>query len=459
MSTPAARIGFLRTPETQRDRAALHRIVAAAAAAGVLAIGGAAKAQTRPTWPVGPMEAYPILSAGVGYASDVIKTESGDKDSWVLTAYLGGGLRGKHGEHFHGLEYEGTLRRFNESSDDNAYDNRLTAYGGHAFDIRNNVKGGIEYLDQTDPRGYDDVTADRRDTRGAPEPDEWHQTQIGATYIYGAPEARGRVQCDACQTWRRHDNNDQEYRDRDILDLGVTLSARVQPKTRLLLGIMYSDFDYVSERPEDLATAGSLDSEETRYFLGAEWETTEKLSAIARVGYLQKHFEDSDQREDYDEPWWALEGQWTPRERTRIGAGFSRFLYESVPESEDAVTVEDDFVQVEDLHLDWSQRWSERLSTTVTGYRRWEDWSPSGREDDVYGISAGFSYSVSRLLNVGLSAYYRNRDSNDPEAEYDDSGVALTIQFTGGWDALSPFACELRGSGYYEAFYAPHRKY
>ena len=441
-----------------RRSATIRCIAAFHLAALVLAGAGIAHAQTPPTYPVGPMEAYPILSASIGYASDVIKTETGDEDSWVLSAYLGGGLQGSHRGHFYGLEYEGTVRRFEQSSEDDAFDSRVTAYGGHAFDIRNNIDFGIEYLDQTDPRGYDDVTEDRRDTRGALEPDEWHQTQMGATYVYGAPGARGRIQCDACQTWRRYDNNDQEYRDLDILDLGVTLAARVQPKTSLLVGIMYSDFDYVNENAEDVATVGSLDSAETRYFVGAEWETTEKFSAIARVGYLQKDFDDS-RRKDYDNPWWGLEGRWTPRQRTSFGAGFSRYLYEAVPYSTEPDPVDDDFVEVQDLHLDWSQQWGDRLATTVTGYRRWEDWSPSGRDDDVYGVSAGISYSVNRALSVGVNAYYNNRDSSDPEADYDDSGVALTLQLTGGWNARSPFACQLRGSGYYEAFYAPGREY
>ena len=423
-----------------------------------LATSSGAHAEAPPTYSIGPVEAYPILSASVGYATGVIKTESGDnKNSWVLGAYVGGGLRGSHRGHPYGMEYEGTVRRFNQSPTDDAFDSRLSAYGGHAFDVRNNIDFGIEYLDQTDPRGYDDVTEDRRDTRGALDPDKWHQTQIGGNYAFGAAGARGQIRCDACQTWTRFDNNDQEYRDRDIFDFGVTLAARVRPKTNILLGATYSDFDYVNERPEDVATAGSLDSDETRYFVGAEWETTEKLSAIAKVGYLQKDFRDSGQREDYDNLWWSLEGRWTPRARTSFGAGFSRYLYEAVPDRFDTDTIDDDFVQVQDLHLDWSQQWGDRLSSTVAAYRRWEDWSPSDRQDNVYGISAGLSYSVNRFLNVGASAYYRKRDSNDPDYDYDDSGVALTLQLTSGWGARSPFACQLRGSGYYEAFYAPGR--
>lgn len=423
-----------------------------------LASAGIAHAQTPPTYSVGPMEAYPILSASAGYATDVIKNESGnDENSWVLNAYVGGGLQGDHRGHRYGAEYEGTVRRFTQSPDDNAFDSRVTAYAGHAFDVRNNIDFGVEYLDQTDPRGYDEVTEDRRDTRGVSEPDEWHQTQMGATYVFGAPEARGQVQCDLCQTWRRYDNNDQEFRNRDIFDLGVTLAARVRPKTNVLVGATYSDFDYVDERAEDVASQGSLDSTETRYFVGAEWDTTQKLAAIAKIGYLQKEFEDSDRRDDYGSLFWSVEGRWTPRERTRFGAGFSRYLYEEVPYTADGDTIVNDFVQVADLHVDWSQQWTDRLSSTVAAYRRWEDWRPTDREDDVYGVSAGLSYAVNRFLNVGVSAYYRNRDSNDPEFDFDDTGVALTLQLSGLWGPRSPFACEQRGSGYYQAFYAPGR--
>lgn len=419
---------------------------------------GYAYAQQRPTFEVGPMEAYPILAASVGFATDVIKTESGDdEDSWVLNAFVGGGLQGSHRGHPYGIEYEGTIRRFNASSEDNAFDSRVTGYAGHAFDVRNNIDFGIEYLDQTDPRSYDDVTEGRRDTRAASEPDEWHQAQLGASYVFGAPDARGRIECEICQTWRRYDNNDQEYRDRDIFDLGLTFGARVRPKTRLLLGTTYSDFEYVNERPEDLADRGSLDSTEMRYFVGAEWETTQKLSATAKAGYLQKDFDDSDRRDNYDEPWWSVDARWTPRERTSFGAGFSRFLYEEVPYTADDDTINNDYVQVEDLHMDWSQQWTDRLGTTVAAYRRWEDWHPADREDDVYGISAGLSFSVNRFLHAGVSAYYRERNSNDAEFDYDDSGVALTLQLSGLWGPRSPFACRQRGSGYYEAFYAPGR--
>lgn len=407
---------------------------------------------TRPTADIGPMVAYPILTVSAGYATG-LKYVGPDQEgedsqgSWVVSGSLGGGTQGEYRGHLYGVEYEALWAGYTDSSTDNYLDHRLTAYGGTAFDIRNNLDVGLEYLKAHDPRYFDDPVEDGRDSRFAAEPDEWHQIQAGLNYVFGAPGARGRVECSACQTNRRYDNNDQEDRDRDMLDLGVELIARVTPKTELLVGTTYSDFDYVNEDPSDVSAGKSLDSTEMRYYAGANWEASPKTMVELDVGLLEKEYDNSSTRRSYSEPFWRASVDWAPRGTTAFNAGYSRGLYERVIYDPDVESgFGDDTVEVDDLHAGWSEQWGERWTSDVTGYYQWLDYLPSGRSDNVYGVTAGIDYAFNRWLGIGVNAYYQQRDSSEPEYSYDDSGVSLTLTLGEGlgWGAKAPDICKLR---------------
>ena len=398
-----------------------------------------------PSYAIGPMEAYPILNFATGYSSNIIEGDESSGSSPYVDMRAGGGIQGKNRGHLYGIEYELSGTWYSDSSDDSYIDHRLSAYGGHAFDVRNHVDGGIELKRGNDPRSQDFVDYNSRYSIGADEPDEWDQSQIGGNYTFGAPNAKGKIEVDACYTCRRFNNNDQDYRDYDITDVGMAFYGQVRPKTYLVAGASYSIFDYLNE--DQLLYANSLDSEEIKYFLGTDWDITPKTRLRGRVGYLEKNFDDNINNDDYAEPYWEVDAIWAPRTTSTVALGFSRRTYESVPYNTELENeFNDDFAVVEKVDLDWSQQWSAKLASSFNTFYSWEDWSPSTREDERYGAYLQFDYIINRWFTVGAGAYYSKRDSNFDEHDYEDTGFMLSLNLGGGlgWYARAPAICRLR---------------
>ena len=357
----------------------------------------------------------------------------------------GGGILGKNRGHLYGIEYELSGMWYTDSSDDSYVDHKLTAYGGHAFDVRNHVDAGLELKRGHDSRSQDFVDYNSRYSIGADSPDEWDQLQAGANYTFGAPNAKGRIEVDACQTCRRFNNNDQSYRDHDITDIGLTFSGRVRPKTHLVAGAAYSIFDY--KNIDEQLYNNDLSSVETRYFIGTDWDITPKTSLHGRVGLLDKNFDDDARSDDYQDLYWEVDALWSPRGTTTVALGFSRKTYESVPYNiELADEFTDDFAEVSQTDLNWNEQWSARLASNFNAYYGWDDWSPSNREDERYGAFLQFNYVINRWITVGAGAFYSKRDSNLSEHDYEDTGVLLNLSIGGGlgWYARAPDICRLR---------------
>jgi polysaccharide biosynthesis protein VpsM len=420
-----------------------------------------------PSFPVGPMVAYPIASLSYGYGNSANISNSGGTDgsdlangSWYVTGSLGGGLRGISRGLPYGVEYEASAGSFDGSPDDDYIDQRLTAYAGHAFNIRNSIKGGVEYLDWHDYRAEENPRSGGRENIDGfdDKPDEWSQLQFGGSYTFGATNAKGRLTCSACETQRRYDNNNQEYRDYNVTDVGAEFAFRVSSKTDLLFGGVYSKFDYINENSSSTPSGygASRDNEEYRYFTGVAWDVTKKSRLETRVGYIEKDY-DSSAREDHSDFYWDVNGTWVPRGTTNLTLGFSRRIYEHTPFSETAgiATVEPnyvdyDYVLGDTLRAAWTEQWRPRISTTLAAYVGRDEYKPINRKDDLLGTTASINYQVNNWLGVGLNGFYRKRDSNWSEHDYEDSGVGLTLNLGSrlggsfGWSGKAPQVCDLR---------------
>ncbi|MCB1687068.1 MAG: outer membrane beta-barrel protein [Halioglobus sp.] len=397
----------------------------------------------------GNLTFYPLLNVGLGFSNDLYDDEGQKKSAAFTTTRAGGGVQGENRGHLYGVEY--SAERFwyldNDIPDDDEISQRTVGYWGTGFDVRNNLDLGVEYLDSYDPRGQDDPLRDIRDTTTEEDPDTWTQLAYGANYGYGAPGAQGRIELGACETCKRYDDNDQEYRDRDITDLGATLYVRMTGRTEGFAQMVYSDFDYRNDTPDDPALGRNLDSEEWRYMLGATWLASEKTTGIARIGTVKKEFKDPVRNNsNYDEITWDAVLNWTPTSRDNIAVGYFRMPQEPLVWELDEL--QDDFVETEQLSVDWSRQLRADLVFDVGGYAGTADWKPSGRNDDLWGATAGLRFNLPRWGSLGISYYHRERDSSDSVHNYSDDGFIIDFNLGslfGFGDSRAPAICLLRG--------------
>ena len=406
---------------------------------------------------VGNLMLYPILNVGGGYRSDVYNSDGDSGGSAFVNARAGGGVQGENRGHLYGAEYMAEQLWYLDSdvNNDDEVSQRGVAYWGTAIDVRNNLDLGVEYLDSYDPRGQDDPLRGIRDTTEVEDPDTWTQLSYGANYNYGAPGARGRIELGACSTCLEYDNNDQQYRDRDIIDLGAALYMRMSGRTDGFVQLVYSDFDYRNDTPDDPAQGRNLDSDEWRYMVGATWVASGRINAVGRVGQVKKDFDDPlrGSSSNYKEMTWDIVANWTPTSRNLVSLGYFRAPREPLVWEEDELV--DDFVEVEQLSLDGSHQLTDSMMINAGGYMGWDDWKPSGRNDDLWGVTGGVRYSLARFGSIGVSYFHRERDSSDPTHNYSDDGVMIDFNIGtlfGFGDSRAPAICLLRsyaaGSGY-----------
>jgi hypothetical protein len=410
---------------------------------------------------VGDLTLYPVLNIGAGYRSDVYNEEGDNGGSALVNVRAGGGVQGENRGHIYGAEYvaEGIRYLASDVNNDDEISQRGVAYWGTAVDVRNNIDVGVEYLDSYDPRGQDDPVRGIRDTTDQEDPDSWTQLSYGANYTYGAPGARGRLELGSCVTCLEYDDNEQEYRDRDIIDLGATLYMQLSGRTEGFVQVVHSDFDYRNAAPDDPAQGRDLDNEEWRYMFGGTWVASGRINAIGRVGQVRKDFDDPlrGSSSNYKEMTWDSIANWTPNNRDLVSLRYFRAPRE--PLVWEANELADDFVEVEQVSLDGSHQLTSGIVLNGGGYRGWDDWKPSGRSDKLWGATLGMRFSAGRWGSIGVSYFHRERDSNDRAHDYSDDGVLIDFNIGslfGFGDSRAPAICLLRsfssGNGYNRVF-------
>lgn len=242
--------------------------------------------------------------------------------------------------------------------------------------------------------------------------DRFRRDDVGLRYRFGAPGARGRIEVDARAGGVDYLNNRDltAFRDRDDAGLGAAFFWRVAPRTSVLVRAERQRFDY------DLAT---LDSTESHWFVGAEYEATARSTGSAMVGRANKRFEDAT-RADFSGTTWRARWDWRPR-------SYSVFSVSTGGEA-DETNGFGDFILRRDVAFGWSHDWSARLRSNVdAGFAR-ESQRPTDRVDRVRYAGIGADYALRRWLRAGASWRWYERGSNVDAFDYDRNVLLLSLE-------------------------------
>jgi hypothetical protein len=382
---------------------------------------------------VGKGMIYPVANLSFGYRDDVFEADANgvaqETRATTLQWRFGGGYQGSNRGHLNGLEYTTDGIEFlSGNNDENETSQRLTGYWGTAFTPRHHLDLGVEYIDAYDPRGRGDSLKNIRFNTVGQESDQWNELTGGGIYSFGGESARGRIELSAYLTNREYENNRQQYRNRDELDLGATVYLKVMQKTEFYGQVVGSDLDYIDQGLEDPTLGRDLDSKEMRYLVGLKWYPSEELSGTFRVGTTQKTFNTDSARQDYNELGWDSNLLWKPNARNNFGLSYSRSPREAFAYSSEQLI--DDYIEIENLDFSWSHSWAERLNTMFTYTLGQDDFFPSGRKDDRDEFTVSLSYDLPRWGAVGLTYFNRQRESDVADQDYDDNG--FTVHFNLG---------------------------
>lgn len=352
------------------------------------------------------LEFTPSLEISENYDDNFRELEKNVESSWVTTISPSFALGAKGNKVSYGLGYTANSDTFHSNQSYNNTDHHFVADTAVQFDMRNRLALGA---------GYHKVEDTASKTIGQ-DGDKFNTKNIGGSYTYGADTATGQLVLGADYKELRYDNGGDlnAARERDSTALTSTFFYRVGPKTRALVEVRGTEFDYL--------TATDLDATNLALLGGVTWETTAQTTGTLKFGRESKSF-DSNVHDDASGGMWEVGVVWEPLSYSAFGLKARRLLNEG----EDGASA----IRSTSSTLDWKHAWAERLSSTVNYTRIEQDYldSANGRLDkaDIFGV--GLTYQMRRWLDVKLGYRYAENDSTAAGESYERN--IYSIMFTG----------------------------
>lgn len=351
-----------------------------------------------------PWYVTPWVGAAVGHDDNLFLSPSNERDSPLYIISPGVRFDARSANSVLQATLSGAIGRYTDSENDDYEDWSARASGDFAFDRRNFLRLGAEYLRGHDPRG----STDRPITL---KPDKYKLSSVNGTYAFGAPGALGRAEVYGGYGSKRYLNNHvfTQASDRDTSELGGAFYWRVAPATYALVEGRYTRLDYkLSNSPQD--------SKEGRVYLGIVWEATAATTGTLKVGRLEKKFERT--YDDFSGTSWEGLITWMPRTYSKFDFYAARMPTES--------TGLGSFILSDVFGASWTHGWSSTWSTGVDVRFQRDDYKGFDRSDDITTVGLKVGYKFRRWLTFGAEYNYSQRDSNLRQYEYDRNLYLLT---------------------------------
>ncbi|MFC1664417.1 outer membrane beta-barrel protein [Pseudomonadota bacterium] len=272
-----------------------------------------------------------------------------------------------------------------------------------------------------DLRGNYNTGVEERGASGTPaiqsiEPNDVTTWGLGAQATYGLGDSMFSLGGGAYHSETRYDNNGQKFRDRDEDTLNGTLNYNIGPRTRTYLVVRNGDIDYVTN-------ASKSDSTQISYSVGVNWRATDITNVSAEIGRLDKKYDDPAVADYSDTTYRAAVG-WSGLPRTNVIFNASRLIEES-PE-----IISNYFVS--SLYgVSASYAFTNRFRISGHANKINDDFD-DGREDDIEDYSIGVNYNWLRWLSIFARYGVTSRDSNLPEAIWDDEYISIGVTASAG---------------------------
>jgi hypothetical protein len=350
---------------------------------------------------------YPALTIAASRHSDALRDGSGQSDtSYSLIPELV--WRFGLGRHDVQLGYGAVYQWYDEFDSEDYSNQALRAALGLDLTEILNADLYAWWIEGEEARG----STGSRLNLGS-EKDEYDDTGVGGRVTLGRRTNTLQLHLGAETADLDYTNNNQDARDRTIDRVEGGLFWNITARTALFLDASQADIDY------DLGEPGR-DSTETITGVGVSWEASVASSFIVKVGNLEKEYDDP-AIAGYDDDTWLAKMVWAPRDRTR----FNFYTSKRTEESADFAAR---FYVSELVGASLNQALGDRWNLNLYG-NSIDDEYDSGRVDDISDYGVSLAVDLADWLAAGVAYSRFKRDSNDPDAVYDDD--IITVFLTG----------------------------
>ncbi|MDO6562857.1 outer membrane beta-barrel protein [Amphritea sp. 1_MG-2023] len=356
----------------------------------------------------GPVKIIPMITAQVGYDDNFFSTADNEEDETITVLSPSVQVVAEDGLNAYRVVYQLSDGTHQNNTADNYTDHTLSADAHIEFSQRSVLDLKAAYNKGHEARGSNDYVTSS--------PIEYDVTTASFRYMYGAPQATGRIEFYGEHLEREFTNfrTITTGRDDTEVTLGSVFYYKVMPKTSLLFEVRNKDIDY------DVDPSSSLDNNTWKYLVGATWEGTAKTTGTVKVGVSDKDFE-SASREDFTSASWEASVRWAPRTYSVVDISTSRSAAESSGTG--------DFIDTKNYNINWNHAWNDVINSDLGLGMTSETYEGdvNGREDDTTSINVGMNYDMRRWLTFGLSYTFSDVDSNIATEDYTKNLVMLTV--------------------------------
>lgn len=274
--------------------------------------------------------------------------------------------------------------RYTSSSDDNYTNSDINIAGDNYFSGRARMGWRLGQVNGTDPRGSNNRPL-------GTEPDKWHNTTAAGTFIYGANEAKGRVEFDLGSQAKVYDNNrvNTAGADFNVASYAGRFFYRLGTNTLAVAEMRNARNMYVS-------STSTQSSNERRYYGGITWDATALTTGIFKIGRMTKDFDDS-ARQSYSGNSWEAAVRWAPKTYSMVELQTNKATGESTGLGED-------YTVLTGTDLAWNHKWTNSLTSRVGLGVLVTDYVGTGidRKDTANNFALTVDYQVLRWLKMGV---------------------------------------------------------
>jgi len=370
---------------------------------------------------VGVFDFTPTVDVSESYNDNLYKQESGAKSSSITRIAPKFVLETQNGDDIYRINYGLESGLYSAGSDDNYLDQNISALALFQLGRSHKLDLNADYFIGHDDRGSG-YTQESGAQLNIDEPDEWTRSDVGATYTFGAEQAKGNIEVAYNHGTKKYTNHhsvadgNADERDYKTNQLDTTFYLRQSPRSQVFLELSAMKYDY---------DKSDLDSDQDAALLGVKWQATASTTGIAKLGYLSKDY-DASQYDDFSGSSWLAQIQWQPLAYSTFDFYTSRVPQESSGSSS--------YIDNQKYVVDWTHSWTPLLNTVVhvgktkSSYKGTSAFEGIDRDDDIDTYGVGAFYSVVRQLTVGIDYQYEQRDSNQDGLSYDRNIVAVNVK-------------------------------
>jgi hypothetical protein len=187
---------------------------------------------------------------------------------------------------------------------------------------------------------------------------------------------------------------------------------------------------FVEGKFVDVAYDTATVNDNRQYFVygGMKWDTTEKVSLMAKAGYQEKEFDNSDQitsrRDDYSGFALDVQAVYKVTEKTKLTLDMYR-----ANEETDSIVASDKTVL--GAKFGYNQKFTDKISGSLWAFyedAEYDQLVPRERDDTTFLVRPAAQYLFKEWLMAELAYQYEQRDSNDDLFDFETNTFLANVK-------------------------------